>query len=182
MIMDGLLLLDGSVSAGVFTGTAVNPTNTFTSGTPTASANAIDLSQLASSAKGYGRDIGVGDDIELVCMVTTTFQGSSSTLQVQVQYAPDNGSGGAGTYVTVAQSIAYALSALTAGSELLRIKVPPMTPTSSFGSALPKFMQMNYVVGTANMSAGAIASFIVIDKTALGPQMGYQSGYSNQYL
>ncbi|MGO9532942.1 MAG: hypothetical protein ACLP3B_17445 [Syntrophobacteraceae bacterium] len=64
----------------------------------------------------------------------------------------------------------------------MRIKVPPMTPTSSFGSALPKFMQMNYVVGTANMTAGAIASFIVIDKTSLGPQMGYQSGYSNQYL
>ncbi|MGO9375664.1 MAG: hypothetical protein ACLQBD_26740 [Syntrophobacteraceae bacterium] len=41
---------------------------------------------------------------------------------------------------------------------------------------------MNYVVGTANMTAGAIASFIVIDKTSLGPQMGYQSGYSNQYL
>ncbi|MGO9170025.1 MAG: hypothetical protein ACLQBD_26745 [Syntrophobacteraceae bacterium] len=85
--MDNFLMLDGSNSAaGVFTGTAVNPTNTFTSGTPTASANAIDLSQLASSAKGYGRDIGVGDDIELVCMVTTTFLGSSSTLQVQVQY------------------------------------------------------------------------------------------------
>ena len=115
-------------------------------------------------------------------MVTTNFTGSSSTLQVQLQYAPDGGSGTPGSYVTVAQSIAYALTALKAGTELLRIKLPPMTPSAATGSAMPKFIAMNYVVGTANMTAGAIASFIVIDKTALGPALGYQSGYSNQYL
>ena len=182
MIMDALMLLDGSVSSGgVFSGTAVNSGTTFTVGNQD-SANIIDLSQLASSKSGYGRDIGIGEGLEIVVQVMTAFTGSSSTLQVQVQYAPDNGSGSPGSYVTVAQSIAYALTALTAGAELLRIKVPPMTPTSQFGSALPKFMQMNYVVGTANMTAGAIASFITIDRTALGPGLGYQSGYSNQYL
>ncbi len=182
MIMDNLLLLDGSVSsAGVFSGTAVNSGTTFTAGS-TSSANILDVSQLASSAGGYGRDIGIGDDLELVCMVTTAFTGSSSTLQVQLQYAPDNGSGSPGTFVTVAQSIAYALTALTAGAELLRIKVPPMTPNPAIGSALPKFIQMNYVVGVANMTQGAIASFIVVDRTALGPGLGYRSGYSNQYL
>jgi hypothetical protein len=182
MIMDNLLLLDGSVSAtGAFSGTSVNSGSTFTVGS-TSSANILDVGQLASSASGYGRDIGIGDDLELVCMVTTAFTGSSSTLQVQLQYAPDNGSGSPGTFVTVAQSIAYALTALTAGAELLRIKVPPMTPNAATGSALPKFIQMNYVVGTANMTAGAIASFIVVDRTALGPGLGYRSGYSNQYL
>src|SRR5208337_3173599 len=102
MIMDGLLLLDGAVSsAGIFSGTAVNSGTTFTTGS-TQSANILDVSQLASSAKGYGRDIGVGDDLELVVMVTTNFTGSSSTLQVQLQYAPDGGSGTPGTFVTVA--------------------------------------------------------------------------------
>jgi len=181
MIMDGLSLLDGAVSsAGAFSGTAVSSGSTFTVGS-TSSANILDTSQLASSASGYGRDIGIGDDLELVVMVTTAFTGSSSTLQVQLQYAPDS-SGSPGSFVTVAQSIAYALTALTAGTELLRIKVPPMTPSAATGSALPKFIQMNYVVGTANMTAGAIAAFIVIDKTALGPGLGYRSGYSNQYL
>ncbi|MFZ0931246.1 MAG: Bbp16 family capsid cement protein [Syntrophobacteraceae bacterium] len=182
MIMDGLLLLDGSVSsAGAFSGTAVSSGSTFTTGS-TSSANILDVSQLASSAKGYGRDIGIGEELELVVMVTTLFTGSSSTLQVQLQYAPDGGSGTPGSFVTVAQSIAYALTALTAGTELLRIKLPPMTPSAATGSAMPKFIQMNYVVGTANMTAGAIAAFIVLDKTALGPGLGYQSGYSNQYL
>jgi len=182
MIMDNLLLLDGSVSAaGVFSGTAENSGTTFVSASPTQSANIIDTSQLASSASGYGRDIGIGDDLELVCMVTVAFTGSSSTMQVQLQYAPDS-SGSPGTFVTVAQSIAYALTALTAGAELLRVKLPPMTPNPATGSALPKFICMNYVVGTANMTAGAIASLIVVDRQALGPLLGYRSGYSNQYL
>jgi hypothetical protein len=183
MIMDNLLLLDGSVSAaGVFSGTAVNSGTTFVSGGGgTTSFNILDVSQLASSASGYGRDIGIGDDLELVVMVTTLFTGASSTLQVQLQYAPDS-SGSPGTFVTVAQSIAYPLTALLAGAELLRIKLPPMTPSPATGSALPKFIQMNYVIGVANMTAGAIAAFIVIDKTALGPLLGYRSGYSNAYL
>ncbi len=182
MIMDGLLLLDGAVSsAGVFSGTSVNSGVTFTTGSQ-ASANILDTSQLAASAKGYGRDMGIGEGLELVCIVTTPFTGSSSTLQAQLQYAPDGGSGTPGSWVTVAQSIAYALTALLAGSELLRIKLPPMTPSPAMGSALPKFIQMNYVVGTNNMTAGAIAAFIVLDRSALGPALGYQSGYSNAYL
>jgi hypothetical protein len=181
MIMDNLLMLDGSVSsAGVFSGTAVSSGSTFTTGS-TASANIFDSSQLASSSSGYGRDLGIGEGLELVCMVTVAFTGSSSTLQVQLQYAPDS-SGSPGSFVTVGQSIAYALTALTAGAELLRMKLPAMVPSPATGSALPKFIQMNYVVGTANMTAGAIASFIVLDKTALGPLLAYRSGYSNQYL
>ncbi len=182
MIMDALLLLDGSVSsAGVFSGTAVSSGSTFTVGS-TASANIIDMSQIASSAKGLGRDIAVGDDIELVSIVTTLFTGSASTLQLQVQYAPDNGSGSPGSWVTVAQTIALALTQLVAGAEIWRAKLPPLMPAGVYGTAIPKFLQMNYVVGTANMTAGAIATFLVLDKTALGPQLGYQSGYSNQYL
>ncbi len=182
MIMDGLLLLDGSVSTtGAFSGTAVNSGTTFTSATPTQSANIINVSQLASSASGYGRDIGVGDDLELVVIVTSNFAGTNATLQVQLQYAPDS-SGSPGTFVTVAQSIAYAVGVLQAGTELLRIKLPPMTPSAATGSALPKYIAMNYIVGSANMTAGAIMAAIVIDKTALGPGLGYRSGYSNQYL
>ena len=141
-------------SAGVFSGTAVNSGTTFAVGS-TVSANILDTSQLASSASGYGRDIGIGEDLELVVMVTTLFTSSNAgTLQVQLQYAPDS-SGSPGSFVTVAQSIAYAMAALTAGAELLRIKMPPMTPNPVTGSALPKFIQMNYVVGAYNITAGA---------------------------
>jgi hypothetical protein len=180
--MDSLLMMDGSVSAaGVFSGTAVNSGVTFTVGSTT-SANILDTSQLATSASGYGRDMGIGEGLELVVMLTAACTGATATLQVQLQYAPDGGSGTPGSFVTVAQSPVIALSALTAGAELLRIKLPAMIPDPATGSALPKFIQMNYVVGTANLTGGAIAAFITVDKTALGPLMGYRSGYSNTYL
>ncbi|MGO9020056.1 MAG: Bbp16 family capsid cement protein [Syntrophobacteraceae bacterium] len=184
MIMDALLLLDGSYSsAGVLSGTSVSSGSTFTTGSQ-ASANIIDLSNIASSSKGYGHDPGVGRDLELICLVMTTFTGSSSTLQVQLQYAPDGGSGTAGTWYTVAQSIAYALTSLVQGAELLRIALPPFVPTTltSGGTVVPKFIQVNYVVGTANMTAGQILTCITTQRQALGPLMGYQSGYSNQYI
>jgi len=179
MIMDGLLLLDGSMSAGVLTPTTVNPGTTFVVGTQN-SANVIDLSQLASSAKGYGRDIGVGDGLWIVCLVAATFTGTGATLQVNIQYAPDNGSGAPGAYATMVSSAVYTLSQLTAGSEIMRIEVPPVSP-SNLGM-VPKFMQATYTIGTANMTAGALYTAIVTDREALGPYMGYQSGYSNQYV
>ena len=182
MIMDNYLMIDGANSSlGVFTGTTVQNGTTFQVGNQV-SANIIDMSQIAGSAKGLGRDIAVGDDIELVSLVTAVFTGSSSTLQLQVQYAVDNGSGSPTGWTTVAQSVAFTLAQLVAGAEIWRTKLPPYAPAGVFGTVVPKYLQMNYVVGTANMTAGAIATFICIDKTALGPQMGYQSGYSNQYL
>jgi len=182
--MDALLLLDGSYSsAGVLAGTSVSSGSTFTTGSQ-ASANIIDLSNIAGSAKGYGHDPGIGRKLELICLVMTAFTGSSSTLQVQLQYAPDGGSGTPGTWYTVGQSIAYALTALTQGAELLRIPLPPFSPTTlaSGGTVVPKFIQVNYVIGTNNMTAGQILTLITAERQALGPQMGYQSGYSNQYI
>jgi hypothetical protein len=179
MIMDGLLLLDGSLSGAVLTPTTVNSGTTFVVGNQ-ASANVIDLSQLASSAKGYGRDIGVGDGLWIVCLIATTFTGTGATLQVNIQYAPDNGSGSPGTYVTMVSSAVYTVSQLVAGTEIMRVEVPPVSP-SNLGM-VPKFMQATYTVGTANMTAGALITSIVIDRTALGPYLGYQSGYSNQYV
>lgn len=186
--MDGLLILDGTVSAtGVFSGTSVNSGTTFVSGGGgTTSYNIIDVSQLGASAKGYGRDLGIGEPLELVVMATVSFTGSSSTLTVNLQYAPDN-NGVPGSWVTVASSVAFTLTQLTLpatgmGVELMRIKLPPMTPSPATGSAMVKYIQMLYQVSAANMTAGAIAAFIVLDKTALGPGLGYQSGYSNLYL
>jgi hypothetical protein len=182
MIMDALLLLDGSVnSAGAFVGTTVNSGTTFTVGNQV-SANIYDMSQLPSSASGLGRDLGPGDDLSLVVMVGTAFTGSSSTLQVNLQYAPDNGSGSPGSWVTMQSSVLYTLAQLSAGSELMRMQLPPYSPAPAGGSALPKFIQISYAVGTANMTAGSIFAAITIDRQALGPLLGYKSGYVNTYI
>jgi hypothetical protein len=180
MIMDNLLMLDGSFSsAGQYSGTPVNSGVTFKTGNQP-SANCIDISNIATSALGRGLDFGIGRDLLLYCLVTAAFTGSSSTLQVQLQYAPDNGSGMPGTWQTVAQSVAYTLAQLAQGAELLRVDLPAMSPSS----VTPKFIQMNYVVGVANMTAGAIMSAVALKRQALGPYLSYPAGSvgSNPYM
>ena len=175
MIMDGLLLFDGSMgSNGTLSGTAVNSGTTFVVGNQD-SANIIDLSQLASSNKGYGRDIGIGDDpaVLIDCLIAANFTGAGATMAVQLQTAPDNGSGSPGSWTVLEQTPALAVSTLTAGTEIFRTPVP---------AGVQKFLKLTYVIGTANMTAGSIISTLVLDRSALGPLMGYQSGYSNQYL
>jgi hypothetical protein len=174
MIMDNLLLFDGSLGGGVLSGTSVNSGTTFTVGS-TDSANIIDVSQLASSSSGYGRDVGIGDDpaLLIVCMVGTSFAGTGATLQVQLQTAPDNGSGSPGSWTVLEQTAALAVSTLTAGTQIFQVPMP---------IGVQKFLKLTYVVGTANMTAGSIISAIALDRAALGPLMGYRSGYSNQYV
>ncbi|MGA2401453.1 MAG: hypothetical protein ABSG91_07075 [Syntrophobacteraceae bacterium] len=191
MIMDALLLLDGSVSAaGVLSGTVIN---TSWANPPTTttyySANVIDVSQLASSASGLGRDIGIGDDpgLQLVVMAPVAVCGSSgsSTLVVALQAAPDS-SGSPGSYVTLASTGVLTASGtspypiIAAGAEVLRIAIP-----ISAGAAAPKFYRVAYTIAGAALATGGtgqIIACIVLDRTALGPLMGYQSGYSNAYI
>ena len=193
MIMDSLLLLDGAVSAaGVLSGTVIN---TAWANPPTTtdyySANQIDVSQLAVSASGYGRDIGIGDDPALLLVVSAPVaicgSSGSSTLQIFLQASPDSGAGVPTTYVTLASSAIYTASVgspytvLAAGQEALRIPIPAADPAS----LVPKFYRLKYTIAGAALATGGtgqIFATIVLDRTALGPLSGYRSGYSNQYI
>jgi hypothetical protein len=178
MIMDNLLLFDGSVSsAGALSGTTITSgwANPATPATYT-SANTIDTSQIAGAATAQGRDIGIGDDPALLLLVTamTAITGSAnSTLQIALAAAPDGGSGTPGSFVVIAQSPAYAVGTggIAAGTELFRIPVP-----ASLSSASPKFYQVQYIVGTANISAGSVLATIILDREGLGPNLAYQQG------
>jgi hypothetical protein len=96
MILDAVLLFDGSLSStGVLTGSSVNSGTTFVANTQTFSANSIDVSNVAASASGKGRDIGIGDDpaLEIFVVVLTTFVGAGAAMAVQLFTAADNGAG-----------------------------------------------------------------------------------------
>jgi translation initiation factor 6 (eIF-6) len=173
--MDGLLFFDGSVASnGSLTPTSVNSGTTFTSATPQDSANIIDVSNIAANANAQGRDIGIGDDpsLQIECLITATFTGTGATMAVEIQTAPDGGSGTPGSWTVLETTPAIGVANLTAGTELFRVPMP---------LGVQKFLKLTYVVGTANMTAGAIVSSVVIDRQALGPLMGYKSGFSNQY-
>jgi hypothetical protein len=132
MILDNLLTFTGTSNGATGGITAGAQTDLPTTGTQAAS-NIIDLgvtSGVPSSANGGGaRDIGVGDDpaLKLSVIVTTAVTGGTS-LQLQLQGAPDNGSGAAGSYTTMWTSSAIVEASLVAGAQLANIDVPrPVT-------------------------------------------------------
>lgn len=132
------------------------------------SGNTIDLgitSGVPTSANGGGaRDIGIGDDpaMKLLVMVTTTFtSGGAGTLQVGLTSAVDNGSGAPAAFSAIWwASPVYALATLNAGSQLYNMDMP--RPPD--GIAIPRYLRMSYVIGTATMTAGTVVSGIILDR------------------
>lgn len=179
MILDGLLLFTGSSNGGTGISNGAY-TDSPTTGTQPAT-NIIDLGVLSgvpSSASGGGaRDLGVGDDpsLKLSIIVTTALTGGTS-LQLQLQGAPDNGSGAPGAYTTMWTSAAIAEASLTTGAQLANIDVPRVVP----GQPIPRYLQLNFIsVGTHG--AGKVEAQIVIDRDdqilgTTGAYSGYPAG------
>ena len=162
MILDGLLTFTGTSNGATGGITSGAQTDSPTTGTQVAS-NILDLgvtSGIPSSANGGGaRDIGVGDDpmLKLSATVTTTFTGGTS-LQFELDGAPDNGSGAPGSYTVMWQSQAIAEAQLIPG-QMINVDVPRVVP----GQPLPRFLRLRFItVGTH--SAGAVEAQIVIDR------------------
>lgn len=179
MILDGLLTFTGTSNGATGGITAGAQTDLPSAGTQAAS-NIIDLglAGIPSYANGGGaRDIGVGDDpsLKLSAIVVTAITGGTS-LQLQLQGAPDNGSGAPGSYTTMWTSAAIAEASLVTGAQLANIDVPRVV----FGQALPRFLKLNFIsVGTH--SAGAIECQIVLDRDDQimgtgGAYSGYPAG------
>lgn len=131
------------------------------------STNIIDLgitSGIPSSANGGGaRDIGVGDDpaMKLLVQVTTTItSGGAGTLAIALQGAVDDGTGAPAVFSTWWTSPAYALAALNEGSRLFDMDMP--RPPD--GIAIPRYLQMQYTVGTAALTGGVLQAYIVLDR------------------
>lgn len=179
MILDNLLTFTGT-SNGTSGGITSGPqTDAPTTGTQT-STNIVDLglAGIPSSANGGGaRDIGTGDDpsLKLSVLVTTAFA-SGTSLQVNLQGAPDNGSGAPGSWTTMWTGPVVVEASLAAGLQYSNIDVPRPAP----GQALPRFLRLQYVtVGTH--TAGAIEGQIVIDRDdqvvgSTGLYSGYPAG------
>ena len=129
----------------------------------TPSTDIIDLS--------VNRDIGgaVTDNLFLLCEVVTAFtSGGSATLRVQYQTAPDS-SGVPGAWSTIAQSDDIAVASLVQGYKFLQ----GLQPSGQSGSPA-RFVRMNYVVGTAAMTAGNITAGLT---PSLQHQPVYPAGY-----
>lgn len=180
MILDNLLTFTGTSNGATGGITSSAYADAPTTGTQAAS-NIVDLgvaSGIPSSANGAGaRDMGVGDDpmLKLSAIVGTAFADGTS-LQLQLQGAPDDGTGSPGSYTTMWTSAAIVEASLVAGAQLANVDVPRVV----FGQALPRFLKLNFItVGTH--TAGTIEANIVIDRDDQimgtgGAYSGYPAG------
>ena len=188
MILDGLLLFTGTAQGATGGIQSGSYTDQPTTGTQAAS-NIIDLgvtSGVPTSANGGGaRDIGIGDDpaMKLMAVATGTWAGGSS-IQLQLQGAPDNGSGAPGSFTTMWTSPAILLAQLNSatasvgGVELANVDVPRIVP----GQPLPRFLQLNFITsGTWTGSLQFVEAGIVLDLDqqiigTSGQYAGYPAG------
>jgi len=107
--------------------------------------------------------------------VTTAFA-SGTNLQVNLQGAPDNGSGAPGSFTTMWSSPAVVEANLTQGAYIANIDVPRPVP----GQPVPRYLQLQYV-SSGTHTAGAIEGAIVLDRFdqmvgATGALSGYAPG------
>ena len=176
MILDGLLTFTGTsngASGGITSGAQ---TDSPTTGTQIAS-NIIDigLNGLPNSAAGGGaRDLGVGDDpaLKFSTLVTTAFT-SGTSLQLELDGAPDNGSGAPGSYTVMWQSQAIAEAQLIQGAQLANIDLPRPVP----GQALPRFWRLRFITVGTHIT-GAVEANIVLDRVdQIISATGFASGY-----
>lgn len=106
----------------------------------------------------FGTDQGIGDMQKLMeVVVGTAFTTSSSaTLQIQQCAAPDTGSAGGylpGSWTVLAETDAFAVGSLTANAILARFPIMPAVPAN----LQPRFLSLNFVVGTGTFTAGTIS-------------------------
>lgn len=110
-----------------------------------ASTNSLDM-RVAT------RNIGAGQPIELVCLVTTTTtSGGSTTMDVALQDSADNSS----FANTVIAAAGIAKATLVAGYEFLRAALP---------RGLRRYLRVNYTVNTANFTAGAFTAYLAVGR------------------
>lgn len=167
MIIDGSQLFSGSSNGSTAAITSGQYTDAPTSGTQIAS-NIIDygvVSGLPTSASGGGaRDMGIGDNpaLKLSAFVTTTFAGGTS-LQLQLQGAPDNGSGSAGSYYTLWTGFAIVEAQLLAGAVISNIDFPREMLFAGNPGGPIRFLKLNYI-SAGTHTAGLVEAYIALDQ------------------
>ena len=131
-----------------------------------ASTNIIDLQNA--------REMSVGDTpgVKLVVYNSTAAATStgSGTLNIQFQGSTTTN----GTWTTYAESAAIPVANIGASALIWSIHVPRRVA----GVAMPRYLQLNYTVGTATISTGALTAFLTIGKDENLSSSEYAAGYS----
>jgi hypothetical protein len=83
-----------------------------------------------------------------------------TSIGINLQGAPDNGSGAPGTFTTYVTGPVVALAQLILGARLLDIDIPRPPP----GIPFPRFLQLAYATTGTFSGGGKIRGDIVLDR------------------
>lgn len=134
--------------------------------TTAASTNQIDLVNA--------RDMGPGYPLKVLCLVTTAFTSNgtqASTLTIGLEGSTNSTSS---NMTEIVRSPAYLSATLVDKAKVFAIDVPAL-PT---GQAFPRYLRLNYTVGVAAFSTGALSAYILLDRddNAIYPK-NYSAAY-----
>jgi len=140
-----------------------------------ATVNPLGNAIPAPSHGGGARDLGIGDDPAMKLLVQTVgVVAGGTSLQINIQGAPDNGTGNPGTFSTYAQGPVLPLARLSQiGARLFDIDMPRVP----WEDPLPRYLRLSYGrVGT--FTSGHIVGFLVLDRfDQIISVAGFTSGY-----
>lgn len=116
---------------------------------------------IIGNASVFGEDIGIGGGFlmpKLICLTGTAFTtANSATLNIALQGAVDQGSGGSyqpGTWITATETGTMTAAQLTAAIAVARFDWPPAFPAGT----LPRYLRLNFTVAASTaFTAGTIA-------------------------
>ena len=124
--------------------------------TTAASTDIVDL--------GAARDMGNGEPLELVILVTQNVTAAGAATVTFALETDDTA--GFSSPVVLASSGAIGKAALSAGTEVLRVKVP---------LDAERYLRTNYTVATGPLTAGTFTAFLAHDRQA---SRAYASGFT----
>ena len=131
------------------------------------------------AAVPIGFDIGAGDGFaipEVFWSIPVAFvSAASATMQIALQAAPDDGTGTAGTYVTITETEILTPAQLPINATG-QFQVPPVG-ANWVGEAMPRFYRLNFVVATSTFSAGKITASLVLDPSQATKIQRYPGNY-----
>lgn len=178
MILDNLLAFEPLAGTTVTTGTNSSANIVDIGVGLQAAANPSGLAIPGVAAGGGARDLGIGDAPALKLLVEVVAAPSGGTsLQVNIQGAPDSGSGTPGSFTTYATGFAVPTASILVGTHLFDIDIPRPPP----GVALPRYFQLQYIVVGTFSPGATLRSYIVGDRwdqiiSTAGLPSGYPAG------
>jgi hypothetical protein len=139
----------------------------------------VPPNSIIGNATYFGEDLGLGRGVGTPTIEVFSGTGTpavATSLQVALQGAPDNGGGTISglTFVTYIETGAIPLANILASIRVCAFDLP----RRQSGNALPRFLQLDYIVAGSNFTGLTVTGYINLGGTSAQTSLGqYAANY-----